>query len=127
MNRRLLMAAAALAVLMAGCRTAPIYNVKDAPITVTSGQPTLRSVEQAIVKAGTGLGWAMKVDQPGHITGTLNLRTHTAVVSIPYTASSFSILYKDSTNLEQKDDTIHRNYNGWVQNLEQAIRRHLAS
>jgi len=112
--------------LVAGCRTAPIYNVKDAPVSVPAGQQaTMASVEQAILRAGNGLGWQMKVEKPGLIVGTLNLRTHTVVVDIPFTASSYSILYRSSVNLNQQGDSIHANYNGWVQNLDQAIRNQL--
>jgi hypothetical protein len=57
---------------------------------------------------------------------TLNLRTHTAMVDIPFTASTYSIVYKSSVNLDQQGATIHQNYNGWVQNLDQAIRRQLS-
>lgn len=116
----------ASALLIAGCRTAPIHNVKDAPVTVPAGkQATAESVEQAIIRAGNGLGWQMKVEKPGLIVGTLNLRTHTAVVDIPFTASNYSILYRSSVNLNQQGDQIHSNYNGWVQNLDQAIRNQL--
>ena len=119
-------AVVAAAFLMMGCRTAPIYNVKDAPVSVPTGQTaTMTTVEQAIMRAGNGLGWQMKVEKPGLIVGTLNLRTHTAVVDIPFTASTYSIIYKSSVDLDQQGDTIHKNYNGWVQNLDQAIRRQL--
>jgi len=123
---RILAAIAAAALLMVGCRTAPILNVKEAPVNVAVGQSaSLATVEQAIIRAGVGLGWAMKVEKPGLIIGTLNLREHTAVVEIPYTTTSYSILYRNSVNLDQQGDTIHKNYNGWVQNLDQGIRRQL--
>lgn len=126
MRLRSLAAVVAVALLMVGCRTAPIHTVKDAPVNPPQGQAaSLARVEQAIVRAGNGLGWAMKVEKPGHIVGSLSLRTHTAVVDIPYTPTSYSILYKNSVNLDHSGDTIHKNYNGWVQNLDQAIRRQL--
>ena len=126
MSLRILAAIAAAALLMVGCRTAPILNVKEAPVNVAVGQSaSLATVEQAIIRAGVGLGWAMKVEKPGLIIGTLNLREHTAVVEIPYTTTSYSILYRNSVNLDQQGDTIHKNYNGWVQNLDQGIRRQL--
>lgn len=112
--------------LVAGCKTAPIYNVKDAPVNVPAGkQATMESVEQAIIRAGNGLGWQMKAEKPGLIVGTLNLRTHTAVVDIPFSASAYSIVYRSSVNLNQQGDNIHSNYNGWVQNLDKAIRSQL--
>jgi hypothetical protein len=123
---KILASMATAALLMVGCRTAPILNVKDAPVNVPAGQKdSLATVENAILRAGNGLGWQMKVEKPGLIVGTLNLRTHMAVVDIPFTATKYSILYKNSVNLEQQGDTIHKNYNGWVENLDQAIRRNL--
>jgi hypothetical protein len=126
MKAKSLAGLAVLALLLVGCRTVPIHNVKEAPVTVGAGQTaSVASVEQAILRAGSGLGWAMKVEKPGLIAGTLALRGHTAMVEIPYSRTSYSILYKNSVNLEQHGDMIHKNYNGWVQNLDQAIKRQL--
>ena len=121
-------AVAATALLVVGCRTVPIHNVKDAPISLPAGQKdSMAAVESAIIRAGNGLGWQMKVEKPGLIVGTLNLRTHTAVVEIPFSTTAYSILYRSSVNLDQQGDMIHSNYNGWVQNLDQAIRRQLVN
>jgi hypothetical protein len=126
MNVRIWGAVIAAAFLLIGCQTVPIHNVKDAPVAVPTGKTaTMAGVEQAIYRAGNGLGWQMKTEKPGLIVGTLYLRTHTAVVDIPYTEKSYSILYKSSVNLDQQGDNIHKNYNGWVQNLDSAIRRQL--
>ena len=85
-------------------------------------------MKKAIIAAGAGLGWAMNSTEPGHIVGTLNVRSHGAVVDIPYTTESYSILYKDSTNLKYSSSgTIHSNYNGWIQNLNRAIKANLAA
>lgn len=126
MNARVLTALAALAVLLVACRTAPILNVTDVPVNVPAGQTaTLATVEQAIIRAGNGLGWQMKIEKPGLIVGTLLLRDHQAVVDIPFSTSAYSIVYRSSVNLDQNGDSIHRNYNGWVQNLDKAIRKNL--
>ncbi|MFH0343148.1 MAG: hypothetical protein ACHBNF_13690, partial [Chromatiales bacterium] len=77
--------------ILAGCRTAPLYNVTDSAVPpVTSGKTlTLDNVTKAIVDAGMGLGWEMQVVRPGQITGTLHLRSHTAIIDIPYTTASY--------------------------------------
>jgi hypothetical protein len=112
-----------------GCRSGhPVKNYTDS--SNPAGKPlTLDEVTKTIVSAGAGLGWEMKVVSPGHIVGTLNLRSHTAVVDIPYTTSTYSINYSSSENLkyDPADNTIHPNYNSWVQNLNNAIRSRLAS
>lgn len=98
----------------------PIQNVNDA--TVVNANPVQAAqVKTAIMVAGTSLGWNMTEVRPGLIQGTLNLRNHTAVVDIPYSATKYSIVYKSSINLDEKDGQIHKNYNSWVQNMNRKI------
>ena len=115
----------------AGCmRCAPIQNVTDAPVPTEGGGKAMSNdeVRKSIVRAGAQLGWQMNPAGPGKITGTLVLRTHTAVVEIPYSPKSYSIVYKSSVNLDASDDGhIHKNYNSWIQNLDKAIRVQLAA
>jgi hypothetical protein len=110
----------------AGCATQPIYNVIDAPISSTGPKPlTMDEVQKAIMRAGAGLGWQITPEKPGRLTGRLALRTHLAVVDIEHNTKTYSIKYRDSTDLGAKDGQIHRNYNGWVQNLDKTIRAQL--
>ena len=98
----------------------PIQNVNDAPV-VSANPVQLQQVKPAIMIAGTSLGWKMAEVSPGLIQGTLILRKHTAIVDIPYSTAKYSIVYKSSINLDEKDGQIHRNYNSWVQNLSKKI------
>ena len=129
MNKGMLIAVAAASVALAlgGCaRTAPIYNVGEAAVPSVSGKAlTDAQVRSAIMLAGASLGWKFADTAPGHLEGTLNLRTHKAVVEIPYSATSYAITYKSSSNLNEAGGTIHSNYNGWVQNLDRAIQQEL--
>ncbi|NCD34854.1 MAG: hypothetical protein EOL87_15740 [Spartobacteria bacterium] len=113
------------AVLMAaGCKTAQIHNVENAPIGSAYGDGlSMTQVEKAIVMAGSSLGWTMRPAAPGVIDAELALRDHVAKVAINYSQSAYSINYADSTNLKycSKNNTIHSNYNGWIQNLNRAI------
>ena len=117
--------------VVAGCRGGgQIYNVKDAPVqTATGKEPSTEDVQKAIIQAGAALGWTMAVVKPGEIMGTLNIRSHQAIVTIPYTSKTYSILYKGSTNLKYDADkqTIHENYAGWIQRLDGAIRSRLTA
>jgi uncharacterized lipoprotein YajG len=119
----------AAAIMVAGCAPmAPIQNVGDTPVTaVGSKRLTEVEVRSAIVRAGTGLGWIVKDAGPGKLNATLILRTHTAEVEIPYSTSSYSITYKSSVNLQEGNGKIHRNYNGWIQNLNRGINAQLAA
>ena len=118
----------AAAAALTACNTlAPIQNVENVSVTSSSNKPlSPAEVRGAIVRAGAGLGWIMKDAGPGMINGTLLLRTHTAEVQIPYSATSYGIVYKSSINLQESGGKIHRNYNGWVQNLNRGINAQLA-
>lgn len=67
--------------------------------------------------------------KPGELLATYNLRSHQAIVAIPYTTKTYSIIYKDSTNLKYNAQahTIHPNYTGWIQRLDGAIRSRLSA
>ena len=113
--------------VLAGCASKPIYNVSNAPITTSSGTPTESQTIKAIIRAGSSLGWVMRKEAPGHIIGTLNIRDHIAIVDITYNSDSYSITYKDSTNLDYNGTNIHRNYNNWINNLDNAIKVQLSN
>lgn len=111
-------AVAGIALLgLSGC-TRPIYNVSQHPFTSPG---TLAGRTAQIRQAAVGLGWQTEVIRPGMIRATLHLRSHVAVTEITYNEQVFSILYVDSSNLQYDGTSIHKNYNGWIQNLERAI------
>lgn len=117
---------AAALILLGGCRSAPVLDVVAAPVTTTKSV-SIANMESAIIGAGTGLGWRMVPQGPGQIDGILMLREHRAVVTVSYDTKSYSIKYKDSTNLNYDGKSIHKNYNGWVENLDRAIRTNVAA
>jgi len=112
------------AAALAGCT--PVYNVKDAPIVTASGAPASPTdVQKAIERAGAALGWRMHSVRPGLIVATLATQSYTAVVDITYDASTYSITYNNSANLNYDGANIHRTYNRWVDNLDRLIRAQL--
>ena len=121
-------AALALVVSLAGCAGVPIMNVTDALTTNASGKAQSKEeVRAAILRAGAALGWQIKDEGPNMLVGTLQLRKHLAVVEIPYSTTNYSIKYRSSLNLNQKGMTIHKNYNGWIQNLTRGINAQLTA
>lgn len=118
-----LIAASALA-LGACAAGQPVYNVESAPI-VAQKTLSMNDVRTAIVRAGSGLGWQMQPEAPGRVKGTLNVRNLMAVIDVTHDTKSYSIKYRDSQGLQAKDGTIHKNYNGWIQNLDRRIRNEL--
>ncbi len=125
-NKILLPLVITLALVAVGCRTNPVYNLSDAPVTTSSRNYGVSDVRGAILQAGASLGWQMKAVRPGLIVGTLYVREHMAKVEIPYDRRSYSILYQDSSNLDYDGANIHSNYNGWVQNLSKEINARLS-
>lgn len=116
-----------MAVAVAGCATASIMNVDSAAVPGASGKTLSRDqVRAAILRAGAGLGWQIKDEGPNVLVGTLQLRNHTAMVEIPYSASNYSIKYRASVNLNESGGSIHKNYNGWIQNLTRGINTQLS-
>jgi hypothetical protein len=121
------LATLAIAIAVTGCNSVPILNVDQAPAISASGKSLSREqVRSAIVRAGAGLGWQMKDEGPNMIVGNIQVRNHTATVAIPYNANSYSIKYRASAGLDEKGGSIHKNYNGWVQNLTRSINAQLA-
>ena len=124
-GRRLQCCAAVVAfvLLTAYGRGTPIVNIQSAAIPQNPAA-TMENIGKAIIRAGQTLGWQITPMAPGKAEGVLVLRRHRAVVEITYDTSAFSINYKDSLNLDYdgQDNTIHSNYNGWIRNLEKAIR-----
>lgn len=108
------------ALSLSACRSAPVYDVYKAPMGAPA-DVTLEDVTAAIKRAGTGLGWQMTEQGNGKIEGKLSLRSHVAVVDIYFDTKKFSIIHRYSEKLNYDGTNIHKNYNGWIQNLERAI------
>ena len=123
----LVVALMVVGLIFAGCRTSAVHNVQ-APVITTSAKVTMDQVEKAIILAGGSLGWQMHKVKDGLVKGTIHLRNHNATVDIHYNTKDYSINYAGSSNLKYNsaNNTIHSNYNGWVQNLDNAIRTQLS-
>ena len=105
-----------------------IYNVELSPYNVAEPLDAKRA-EKAIKSAGSKIGWEMDTIRPGLIRGTLNVRSHLAVVDISYDSERFSIDYVDSENLKYDEEkkAIHKSYNKWIGILERRIRAEAGS
>ena len=125
-----LMLVAIAMLLISGCRTVPVRNIENAPFVTTSQvHPDMQKIGDAIIKAGTGLGWRMTQQDVGQIIGKLHVRTHSADVKIIFNHENYSILYKDSSNLkyDSEKSTIHKQYNNWIKNLDLAIQNEIVN
>ncbi len=125
MKKGLLVMVCAMA--MVACTSAPIMDLNDRTIPQTQAGETLslEQVQAAIMKGSIQKGWVPSVVKPGLVEASIQVRTHQAVVSIPYTQGDYDIIYKSSQNLDESDGKIHRNYNRWVVNLSASIQEEL--
>ena len=110
-----------------GCVTAPIRDVENVPIRMQRADYTLDDVGKAITRAGTFTSWQMETIRPGFIMAIYARPDYSAAVTITFTRTAYSIKYHNSRNLDyQEGGEIHENYNVWVSDLDDAIRRELA-
>ncbi|WNN45981.1 MULTISPECIES: hypothetical protein [Winslowiella] len=119
----LLAMAFAIATLTACSRTAPVLNVQH-PVNAKVSQDQVRT---AILEAGMARKWVMTPVAPGVINGHLAQRGHSADIRIDYTATRYNINYVGSHNLMASGGMIHRNYNRWVNNLDEDIQLRLSA
>lgn len=117
-----------LAAGLSACSTPKVHirDYPEIPISAPSESGyTLDEVRTAIVRAGLEKGWEMETVSRTQISGTLHVRSHTAMVDIRYDTDGYSIKYRDSRNLERDGRYIHPNYNLWVKHLARAINERL--
>lgn len=121
-KKSLLTAAASLlcAVLaLGGCssRQVKVANVNSA--AVPSGM-AIGEVKRSIIEGCDARGWICKDIDEDTIEGSIWVRgKHYAQVSIDYSVDNYSIQYSDSKELKYnaKNNSIHKNYNSWIMNL----------
>ncbi len=109
---------------IAGCRSIKISNIESRTYAASgaaySSNLSLEDYEKAIIRAGSKRNWVFRHVTPGQLEGAVTIRgKHTAVVDVFFDTSEFSIIYKDSQNLNFDADkgAIHPNYNSWVKLL----------
>ena len=117
---------------LAGFIGAPAYAAEaivdliDQPVATRADGSKLTDadLQQAIVEGCRRRQWVARVDAPGRVTATILVRgRHYAEITITYSATSYSMKYADSRELDYNEQKrkIHRNYNKWVALLNGAI------
>ncbi|VAW46071.1 hypothetical protein MNBD_GAMMA03-200 [hydrothermal vent metagenome] len=111
-----------LSLTLVGCVGQPVVNVESE--IVPSNVQSKADVKKAISKAGASLGWRVREVDANTLKATIRVRNKFPVeVTIPYSKSEYSILYRSSQNLKYnaEKNTIHKNYNNWIFNLNNRI------
>lgn len=119
-------------ILATGCdRARPLYQVENQPLPIQSTPLSLKEIEKRIITAGQSRNWSVRALSPGRMVGQTSWKRHSAVVSIDFDETAYSIRYKSSVKLlagkatyegpYQGQFVIHRRYNQWVRQLKSAI------
>ncbi len=117
-----------VALVLAACTSAPLHNMTGVAVPEKANGEglTLNQVKASVMRGCVGKGWTPRFEEPGLIHCSITVRTHSAEVAIPFTASEYDIRYVDSVNLDDDGQGhIHRNYNNWVNNLSGSIQQEL--
>ncbi len=115
-------AIALLALMVAGCRGQPIYNVTNHPIPSAAQAFPLPRIEALIIEAGQSRGWKFDRREAGHLIATETEPKYSATVDIYFDQKNFRIMHKSTIGLKERaDGTIHSHYNMWILNLERDI------
>ena len=120
----------ALVVCCWGCTKQGVTNLHS----MVYGEPTMGVVANCIAVGAQKAGWQLERLEPNKFLGTyyvqnkLGYDEKAAMVEIIYSTSSYRIEYSRTVELlynEQKN-TVHKNYNKWVRELDAAIQRELS-
>ena len=118
----------AAVLLFTGCGGALVNNVDNSGY-IDGNKHSMHAIETAIKKGAIKRGWSVKKVANAELEAKNNIRgKHLVVVSIPYNRNGYRIDYKDSQNMkyDASANTIHKNYNKWVSNLERDINYELS-
>lgn len=110
-------------IFLIGCGTSKVLNINK----TYKKDNNLKKMEEVILKAGKQLTWNMSIKKEGKIIGDIVVRGHSAKIEVLYDKNSYKINYINSTNLQYDsvNNTIHSNYNGWINNLSVTINNEL--
>ena len=100
----------------------PIHDYQSLPIPY-SGRVSLSTIESDILVSATKAGWIAETRKNGHIVARLNKDSQQAEVDIFFSEKTFSVLYRDSINLQKDGRMISSDYNQRVDQLVSVIKR----
>ena len=109
----------------------PVIDLHDVAVLTSSGKVIeAEQVRRAILLAANMKNWTLGAPSDGKMIAALHVRgKHTITVEIAYTADKYSIRFLSSVNMNQEvrdgQTLIHPNYNRWVLDLSDTIRRNL--
>ena len=109
--------------VLPSCRvnTQPVMNV-ERPIYKNHGQLEIAIIREKIVAGLDDKGWGVIDESDGWMVAEVRDDEQWARVRITYDESHYTIIHFEShPDFEWNGKTIHRRYNSWVENLDEAI------
>ncbi|HXU42041.1 MAG TPA: hypothetical protein VN675_06940 [Burkholderiales bacterium] len=107
----------------------PVVNFENLPIAASEGKLLSQAqVRDAIVAAASARQWKVNYVAAGMLVAQRNIAgRHLVEVDIRYGPQQYSVLYRNSINMNYRDAdaTIHPNYNRWTKELVDSINRAL--
>ncbi len=121
---RSVLIALALAAGLGACvqMVVPMQTLAGVPITHPDAEA---GVGAAVDRALAARNWVVTERRPGETDATLIGSEFRADITVRYTASSYSVVYRDSEGLDYDGAKIHRHYNNWLNNLRISIEREI--
>jgi hypothetical protein len=111
---------------------APVYSPSSPAGLSVNGTPyTAEQVENAVVQGASAKGWVVVQRTPGTVIADINSGGHGARVRVLVTEGGWRIVHESSSpSLKYAQDPkhgeiIHRRYNHWAKQLDEAIRQAL--
>lgn len=129
--KNLLIAALLLAgMAVSSAHAARLENLENlaVPERTDGSRFTLDEVQALIMQGCAQRLWTPEVEGDSAVTCSILVRgRHYVKVAIPFSEEDYSILYRDSDEMDYDEErqSIHRKYNGWVNNLRLMIDRQL--
>jgi len=129
MNRRTALFAAlallaAVPAVQAGGRPIPMQEIIDTPVPWPGGtEGTLAQVQKAVFAGLAAKGWTASLAAPGKAHAYIQKSDWRCEIDVTFNTTTYSITYSNSEHLDYdpKKKVIHRNFNRWLQLLQQQI------
>ena len=117
-----------LSFLLAACSAVkgPVDDVISQPVPSSIHNPQL--VKELIMSSGIKLGWIFKEVDSSTLEGTLFMRKYVARITIPYSSTEYSLIFKTSEQLryDAEEDAVYTTDYTWMDALDQAIQKRLS-
>jgi len=98
----------------------PVLNISNHPVTNLK-KLSMDDIRKGIIQGGLRYKWVFEDQGPGKLKASQFEGRFSAVISITYSETAYSITLLESMGLDQKGNQIRSRYNRWVELLTRNI------